>query len=62
MIADENALKGDKIEDILKLQSDFDSRKANQKASYTLDRVDGTKYYIKACQGRVYEVNFEIIS
>ena len=48
MIANDDVVKGEKIEEVKKLQKDFESKKAKSKASYLIDRVEGSKYYIKS--------------
>lgn len=62
MIANEDVVKGAKIEEVKKLQKDFESKKAKTKASYVVDRVEGSKYYIKSQEGKVYEATLVTIS
>ncbi len=57
LIANEDVLKGDKIEEVKKLQKDFEVKKAKSKASYFVDRIEGSKYFIKSLEGKNYEVS-----
>ena len=61
LIANEDVLKGNKIEEVKKLQKDFESKKAKSKASYVVERIEGSKYYIKSLEGKVYEVSLVTI-
>jgi hypothetical protein len=61
LLANEDVLKGNKIEEIKKLQNDFALKKAKSKASFVVDRVQGSKYYIKSLEGKTYEVSLVTI-
>jgi hypothetical protein len=42
---------------VKKLQKDFETKKAKTKATYSIDRVEGSKYFIRSLEGKVYEVS-----
>jgi hypothetical protein len=39
------------------MQKDFEVKKANSKATYAVDRVEGSKYFIKSLEDGIFEVS-----
>jgi hypothetical protein len=54
-------VKGDKIEEVKKLQKDFEVKKAKSKASFVVDKIEGSKYFIKSLEGKTFEVSLVTI-